>query len=69
MRRAFTDSISDLAWNRDGTVLLAVSLDGTAATVSFTEDEIGRALTPEKVPLLSCCIVTCLVVTSSSCIL
>lgn len=49
LRRAFRDSISDLAWNREGTALLAVSLDGTALTISFTEDEIGRPLTEEKV--------------------
>ena len=49
LRRAFRDSISDLAWNREGTCLLAVSLDGTALTVSFTEDEIGRPLSEDKV--------------------
>ena len=48
LRRAFRDSISDLAWSREGTCLLAVSLDGTALTVSFTEDEIGRPLTEDK---------------------
>lgn len=49
IRRAFRDSISDLAWNREGTALLAVSLDGTALSVNFTEDEIGKALTEDKV--------------------
>lgn len=50
MRRAFKAAVSDLAWTPDGLTLLAASLDGTIASVSFTNAELGTTLTHAKVP-------------------
>lgn len=49
LRRAFKAAVSDLAWTPDGLSVLAASLDGTIARVSFTSDELGTALAQGKV--------------------
>lgn len=40
----FTNSILDISWSSDGYKLMACSLDGTMACVSFTEGELGVCL-------------------------
>ncbi len=42
MKDMFGGSVMDFAWTPDGMTLLAASYDGTIATVSFTEAELGR---------------------------
>jgi chromatin assembly factor 1 subunit B len=43
-------AITDAAWSPDGRTLVVSSSDGYCSVLSFTEAELGRALTPEEVP-------------------
>jgi protein HIRA/HIR1 len=44
LRRAFKASVVDLAWTPDGASVIAASLDGTVASICFTDTEIGTPL-------------------------
>lgn len=46
----FTDSVLDLSWsqNKDQTVLLACSTDGTIAALVLSEEELGTSLSTEE---------------------
>ena len=45
---AFDQSVLDLAWSRDGRVLIACSMDGTVAAVVLKEEELGRPMSEER---------------------
>ena len=45
----FNNSVLDLAWSKDGYTLMACSLDGTCAFLSFTEKELGMKLDREAI--------------------
>ncbi len=45
----FNNSVLDLAWSKDGYTLMACSLDGTCAYLSFTKEELGIQLDKEAI--------------------
>ena len=45
----FNNSVLDLAWSEDGYTLMACSLDGTCAYLSFTKKELGVQLGKEAI--------------------
>ncbi len=45
----FNNSVLDLAWSKNGYTLMACSLDGTCAFLSFTEKELGMKLDREAI--------------------
>lgn len=45
----FNNSVVDLSWSSDGYSLMACSLDGTCAYLSFSEDELGARLNEDGV--------------------
>lgn len=44
----FSNSVLDISWSQEGTQLLVCSWDGTVAYIDFTEEEIGRPISPEE---------------------
>ena len=49
IRELFDNSILDLSWTSDGYSLMACSLDGTVAFVSFSKQEIGETIDQSNV--------------------
>ena len=41
-------AITDAAWSPDGKTLVVSSSDGYCSVLSFTDQELGRVLTPEE---------------------
>jgi hypothetical protein len=48
LRKAFRAGVPDLAWAPDGSMLVAVSQDGTAITVCFEPGELGTLMEQSK---------------------
>lgn len=44
----FEDSVLDMSWSKDGYKLLACSRNGQVVQLTFTEEELGKALTVEE---------------------
>lgn len=45
----FENSVLDLSWSHDGYTLMACSLDGTIASLVFTDKELGASLTKQQI--------------------
>lgn len=48
----FQDTVLDLAWSTERHILLACSTDGTVACITFSEDELGTALSQDDKNIL-----------------
>ncbi|XP_068087033.1 protein HIRA [Anabrus simplex] len=48
LHELFSNSVLDLSWSYTGLQLMACSWDGSVAFVEFSEDELGKPLSPEE---------------------
>lgn len=49
LKKGFKGTVSDVAWSPDARYLVAVSTDGTALCVAFTQQELGDQMPQHKV--------------------
>ena len=48
VKNMFESSVMDMSWSRNGYSMMVCSLDGTVAFLSFSQEELGKAMSQEE---------------------